>query len=142
MNYIFLGVFDAIDCGCRIGIRGSHHFGIRAYILVYGEYNVSATSNDSNLSPFDLDAGADLRTNPFEERGNDGSQGSKPKDPSNINGGPMTKARAKKMKEALNGLIQEIWTESLAQQGLDDMEKIPRLQNIIQARDQVQDQQY
>ena len=33
------------------------------------EYNVSATFNVSNLSPFDVSE--DLRTNPFEERGND-----------------------------------------------------------------------
>ena len=46
----------------------------------------------------------------------------------------MTRARAKRMKEALNGLIQEIWAKSLAQQGLDDMERTPRLQNIIQVQ--------
>ena len=34
-----------------------------------GEYNVSATFNVSDLSPFDV--GEDSRTNPFEERGND-----------------------------------------------------------------------
>ena len=37
--------------------------------------NVSATFNVSDLSLFDVgdeDDGADLRTNPFEERGNDG----------------------------------------------------------------------
>ncbi|GKV46467.1 hypothetical protein SLEP1_g53448 [Rubroshorea leprosula] len=37
-----------------------------------GEYNVSATFNVSDLSPFDV--GDDLRTNHFEERGNDGNQ--------------------------------------------------------------------
>jgi hypothetical protein len=35
-----------------------------------GEYNVSATFNASDLSPYD--AGDNLRLNPFEERGNDG----------------------------------------------------------------------
>ena len=34
-----------------------------------GEYNISATFNISNLSPFDVCD--DSRTNPFEERGND-----------------------------------------------------------------------
>jgi len=38
-----------------------------------GEYNVSATFNVSDLSPYD--AGEDLRSNPFEERGNDGPHG-------------------------------------------------------------------
>src|SRR3954465_12123719 len=36
-----------------------------------GEYNVSATFNVADLSPFD--AGVDLRTNPFQEEGNDES---------------------------------------------------------------------
>ena len=35
-----------------------------------GEYQVSATFNVADLSPFD-NAGADSRTNPFEEGGND-----------------------------------------------------------------------
>ena len=33
------------------------------------EYNVSATFNVTDLSPFDI--GDDLRTNPFQEEGND-----------------------------------------------------------------------
>ena len=38
-----------------------------------GEYNVSATFNVSDLSPFDV--GEDSRSNHFEEKGNDGNQG-------------------------------------------------------------------
>jgi hypothetical protein len=37
-----------------------------------GEYNVSATFNVTDLSPFDV--GDDLRANPFQEEGNDGDQ--------------------------------------------------------------------
>ncbi|GKV13414.1 hypothetical protein SLEP1_g24421 [Rubroshorea leprosula] len=73
-----------------------------------GEYNVSATFNVSNLSPFDV--GDDLRTNPFEEKGNDGNQddsiSTMPCDPLHTQGGLVTRARAKKMHEALNGLIE------------------------------------
>ena len=70
------------------------------------EYNISATFNVFDLSPFDV--GDDLRTNPFEESGNDENQ--QPfKDPLHVPVGPITKARSKKIKEALNGLIQEIW---------------------------------
>jgi hypothetical protein len=36
-----------------------------------GEYNFSATFNVSDLSPYD--AGDDSRSNPFEERENDGA---------------------------------------------------------------------
>ena len=35
-----------------------------------GEYNVSASFNIADLSPFDVGDAFDLRTNPFEERKN------------------------------------------------------------------------
>ena len=35
-----------------------------------GEYNVSATFNVADLSPFDVGDAFDSRTNPFKERGN------------------------------------------------------------------------
>ena len=34
------------------------------------------------------------------------------KDPLHVLVGPITKARSKKIKEALNGLIQDIWVDS------------------------------
>ena len=34
------------------------------------------------------------------------------KDPLHVSVGPITTARSKKIKEALNGLIQEIWADS------------------------------
>ena len=70
-----------------------------------GEYNISATFNVSGLSPFDV--GDDSGMNPFEERGNDENQQAF-KDPLHVPVGPITRARFKKIKEALNGLIQEI----------------------------------
>ena len=73
-----------------------------------GEYNISATFNVSDLSPFDV--GDDLRTNPFEERGNDENQQAF-RDPLHVPVGSITRARSKKIKEALNGLIQEIWAD-------------------------------
>ena len=73
------------------------------------EYNISATFNVSDFSPFDV--GDDSRTNSFEERGNDENQQAF-KDPLHVLVGPITKARSKKIKEALNGLIQEIWVDS------------------------------
>ena len=39
------------------------------------EYNVSVTFNVTDLSPFDV--GDDLRTNPFQEKGNDGGMARK-----------------------------------------------------------------
>ena len=55
--------------------------------------------------------GDDSRTNPFEERGND-EHHTAFKDPLHVPVGPITKAKSKKIKEALNGLIQEIWADS------------------------------
>uniref|UniRef100_A0A2N9HUT1 CCHC-type domain-containing protein n=1 Tax=Fagus sylvatica TaxID=28930 RepID=A0A2N9HUT1_FAGSY len=76
-----------------------------------GEYKVSATFTVSDLSPFDV--GEDSRSNPFEERGNDGNQsGPSLKDPLQVSDGPITRSRAKKIKEAMQGLVQSTWDEA------------------------------
>lgn len=75
-----------------------------------GEYNVSTTFNVTDLSPFDV--GDDLRANPFQEEGNDGDQGTASKDLVQVPIGPVTRARAKKFKHVLNGLIQELWAQA------------------------------
>ncbi|KAH9781057.1 Endonuclease [Citrus sinensis] len=87
-----------------------------AYKLdLLGEYNVSATFNVSNLSPSDV--GEDSRMNPFEERGNDKNhQGNTIKvssDALHIHGGPIKRARAKKIQAVLNGFIEKIWIENV-----------------------------
>ncbi|KAI9173666.1 hypothetical protein LWI28_004589 [Acer negundo] len=74
------------------------------------EYNISASFNVSNLSSFDV--GDDLRTNPFQEGGNDENKGAALKDPLHVPVRPITRARAKRFKEALNGLIQDTWADS------------------------------
>ena len=74
-----------------------------------GEYNISATFNVSDLTPFD--AGADLRKNPFQEEGNDAEFGKTSRDPVQVLVGPVIRARAKKFKEVLNGLIQATWAQ-------------------------------
>ena len=66
------------------------------------KYNISAIFNVSDLSPFDV--GDDSRMNPFEERGNDEHHKAF-KDPLHVPVGPITKARSKKIKVALNVLI-------------------------------------
>ena len=60
-----------------------------------------------------LDVGDDARKNPFEERENDENQQAF-KDPLHVPVGSIIKAISKKIKEALNGLIQEIWADSNA----------------------------
>ena len=97
-----------------------------------GEYNISATFNVSDLSLFDV--GDDSRTNPFEERGNDENQQAF-KDPLHVPVGPITKVRSKKIKKALNGLIQEIWANSNAGHSKLGPKKDEGVTNLIQAID-------
>ena len=95
-----------------------------------GEYNINATFNVSDLSPFDV--GDDLRTNPFEERGNDENYKAF-KDPLHVPVGPITKVRSKKIKEALNGLIQDIWADSNTGHSKLDPKEDESVINLIQA---------
>ena len=75
-----------------------------------GEYNVSATFNVSDLSPFDADS--DLRTNRSEEEGNDVSlptnQMENEQEAIKLPIGPITRARAKRFKVAILALVERI----------------------------------
>ena len=63
-------------------------------------YNVSATFNVTDLSHFNV--GDDLRTNLFQEEGNDGGMAKEwSADPLEIPLGPMTRSRAKRFKKSL-----------------------------------------
>ena len=66
-----------------------------------GEYNVSATFNVSDLSPFN--DSADLRTNPFQEGGDDVSTSTQAQtaDPEVLPSGPITRSKAKQFREVL-----------------------------------------
>jgi hypothetical protein len=78
-----------------------------------GEYGVSATFNVSDLTLFDV--GDDSRSNTFEERGDDEDQPNTKRnhanDPLEVPIGPIKRARAKKLKKALNELVQNIWSK-------------------------------
>ena len=69
-----------------------------------GEYNVSAAFNVTDLSPFDV--GDDLRTNLFQEGGNDVNLKATPNTPTNgpmhIPIGPVTRAKAMRFKDELD----------------------------------------
>ena len=73
-----------------------------------GEYGVSATFNVADVFFF-FDIGDDSRSNCFEERGDDAIQ--TPKDPLEVLVGPVTRLRAKRFKEAFNGLLQNTWVK-------------------------------
>ena len=86
------------------------------------------------LSPFDV--GEDSWSNPFEERGNDANQsGPSLKDLLQVPDGPITRSRAKKIKEAIQGLVQSTWDEAskspIIKVGLKEGE--PILIHLIQA---------
>ena len=55
------------------------------------------------------------------------------KDPLHVPVGPITKARSKKIKEALNGLIQEIWADSNAGHSKFGPKEDEGVINLIQA---------
>jgi len=99
-----------------------------------GEYNVNASFNVADLSSFDV--GDDLRTNPFEEMGNDTNQVAKiSQDPLNIHGGPMTRSKTRKLKEALNGPIEHTLNSDFVQNyNLPELsiQEDPYFVNVIQ----------
>ena len=51
----------------------------------------------------------DSRSNPFEERGDDAIQPLN--DPLEVTVGPVTRLKAKKFKEAFNGLLKDTWAK-------------------------------
>ena len=55
------------------------------------------------------------------------------KDPLHVPVGPITKVRSKRIKEALNGLIQEIWADSNAGHSKLGLKEDEGVINLIQA---------
>ena len=98
-----------------------------------GEYNVSATFNVSDLSPFDVSD--DLRTNPSQEEGNDECTANKwSADLIQVPIGPVTRVRAKRFKEILNAFIQSIWVEESSwRSNRDDKSVVQDWVSVVQA---------
>ncbi|GKV11043.1 hypothetical protein SLEP1_g22331 [Rubroshorea leprosula] len=85
--------------------------------------------------------GDDLRTNPFEEKGNDGNQDdptcTTSRDPLHISRGLVTRARAVKMRKALNGLIEQIWVDNNMKQVNRSLDDYQGMVNIIQVQEKL-----
>ena len=60
---------------------------------------------------------------------NDGDQGTTSKDLVQVPIGPVTRARAKKFKDVLNGLIQELWAQANSWRPIEH--DPPRQQRIV-----------
>uniref|UniRef100_A0A2N9HKF1 Uncharacterized protein n=1 Tax=Fagus sylvatica TaxID=28930 RepID=A0A2N9HKF1_FAGSY len=67
--------------------------------------------------------------------GNDENQQALLKDPLHVPVGPITRARSKKIKEALNGLIQDIWADSPTGHSKLGPKEDEGVINLIQATD-------
>ena len=103
------------------------------------KFNVSATFNVDDVSPFNV--GDDLGSNPFKEKGSDESyEGLIVNDHLLVLDGPITRSRAKKIKEAMAGLVQSTWAELVHSPSktttlkMGFKEEEPTLIQVIQAK--------
>ena len=88
------------------------HINYNAYKLdLPGKYSVHATFNVTDLSPFLANDELDLGTNRLQKEGNDtrvmADHDSLRVDQMELSG-PMTRARAKKLKESMQALVRSI----------------------------------
>ena len=87
--------------------------------------------------------GDDSRLNYFEEGGDDATHqveqavSSASTDPLQIPSVPITRARAKRFKEALNELIQDMWAKQMGQESIITKKELTMIQGIIYVKDQV-----
>ena len=71
------------------------------------EFGISTTFNVSHLSPFNVGDELELRPITFQDEGNDESIRANIKYP-RITKGPLTRAKAKKLKDSMIMLVKEI----------------------------------
>ncbi|KAL2512509.1 Integrase catalytic domain-containing protein [Abeliophyllum distichum] len=107
------------------------------------EFNVSATFNISDLSPFD--AGDDSMSNLFKEGGDDASHeldanhGPASHDSTHISIGTLTRSRAKKIKEDIQSLVQTLWANAdIKNKSMTN--EVPTWIHLIQAKERIEDQ--
>ncbi|GKV49074.1 hypothetical protein SLEP1_g55845 [Rubroshorea leprosula] len=59
------------------------------------------------------------------------------RDPLHIPGGPVTRPRARKMREALNGLIEQIWVDNNMQKVNQSLDDYQSMMNIIHVQEKL-----
>ncbi|GKV11009.1 hypothetical protein SLEP1_g22298 [Rubroshorea leprosula] len=103
-------------CGSHCSLWGSHH-GRRKTLDDGNQDDSISTTPCDPLHTQELS---------WSDGNQDDSISTTSCDPLHTQGGPVTRARAKKMREALNGLIEQIWVENNIQQAnrsLDDLSR-------------------
>ncbi|KAL5762849.1 hypothetical protein ACOSP7_019113 [Xanthoceras sorbifolium] len=117
------------------------HDGSNSLRLFRTLFDINKVRRTSLLMHFLEGDDPDLRTNPFQEEGNDEDLSSTRAwnaDPIQVPVGPVTRARAKKFKNALSGLIQGIWVQAYSwrpMEGMDLQKEGPSLVNVIQVKE-------
>ena len=103
-----------------------------------GEYNVSATFNVVDLSPFLDEEDADLRANPSQEEGTDVCTDFSPRnDPVRVPLGPVTRARAKLFKESLQALVRIVQDQHGVHRDIEGLERDNQvIYTLIQAHEE------
>ena len=106
-----------------------------------GEYQVSATFNVADLSPFD-NVGADSRTNPFEEGGNDttGLGNGVPRhthqqDKLHMPSGPLTRQQASRLKQTMQAFVQDQITSQIHEEAetfMKEQQGISKLVSLLE----------
>ena len=98
---------------------------------------MSATVNIPDVSLYDV---GDSRMNPFKEGGNDGDQLEQTPisnyscDPLQGIGGPMTRAKTKRMEQALQGLIMEMQAKEVVQNESDALPRLITFLHCVEAK--------
>ena len=88
-----------------------------------GEYNVSATFNVADLSPFLGEENLDLRTNPSQVEGTDVCTDLSPSnDPVRVPLGPVTRAQTKRFKESLQALVRNVQDQQGVHRDIEGLE--------------------
>ena len=88
-----------------------------------------------SYSGFALPVVVDSTRGCFLFGGFDENKGAAPRDPLHVPVGPITRARARRFKEALNGLIQDTWADSKLLKPKISPHEDQGLINVIKAMD-------
>jgi hypothetical protein len=118
----FPNLFDSPIASDTLSLTSSHTMGdheedqpvktLHDYLHPTRNSSPSCIMFPANQQNFDFKPGMIPLLPTFHGMDNDGDQGTTSKDLVQVPIGPVTRARAKKFKDVLNGLIQELWAQA------------------------------